>query len=209
MQESSMFRFRSAALVALLGALTAATLPAAAQNTMGGMPMSHARYSGAPVFSGSPTLPLTLSVVVAGGGPANFDSAKLVGVLAGPLTDAEVKKLSGQFGPDNVGSFLKTFNFVIADALRLVKQNNIALPSTPLPAPNDGKALSAALYTAGVTPAGNLDVEYMLDHLVSHPLHVQIMDDINNDPALGTRADGNYHAVLTQAMLDLKSAYNL
>jgi len=204
-----MFRFRSAALVALLGALTAATLPAAAQNTMGGMPMSHARYSGAPVFSGSPTLPLTLSVVVAGGGPANFDSAKLVGVLAGPLTDAEVKKLSGQFGPDNVGSFLKTFNFVIADALRLVKQNNIALPSTPLPAPNDGKALSAALYTAGVTPAGNFDVEYMLDHLVSHPLHVQIMDDINNDPALGTRADGNYHAVLTQAMLDLKSAYNL
>jgi hypothetical protein len=209
MQESSMFRFRSAALVALLGALTAATLPAAAQNTMGGMPMSHARYSGAPVFSGSPTLPLTLSVVVAGGGPANFDSAKLVGVLAGPLTDAEVKKLSGQFGPDNVGSFLKTFNFVIADALRLVKQDNIALPSTPLPAPNDGKALSAALYTAGVTPAGNFDVEYMLDHLVSHPLHVQIMDDINNDPALGTRADGNYHAVLTQAMLDLKSAYNL
>jgi hypothetical protein len=209
MQESSMFRFRSAALVALLGALTAATLPAAAQNTMGGMPMSHARYSGAPVFTGSPTLPLTLSVVVAGGGPANFDSAKLVGVLAGPLTDAEVKKLSGQFGPDNVGSFLKTFNFVIADALRLVKQDNIALPSTPLPAPNDGKALSAALYTAGVTPAGNFDVEYMLDHLVSHPLHVQIMDDINNDPALGTRADGNYHAVLTQAMLDLKSAYNL
>jgi hypothetical protein len=209
MQESSMFRFRSAALVALLGALTAATLPAAAQDTMGGMPMSHARYSGAPVFTGSPTLPLTLSVVVAGGGPANFDSAKLVGVLAGPLTDAEVKKLSGQFGPDNVGSFLKTFNFVIADALRLVKQNNIALPSTPLPAPNDGKALSAALYTAGVTPAGNFDVEYMLDHLVSHPLHVQIMDDINNDPALGTRADGNYHAVLTQAMLDLKSAYNL
>jgi hypothetical protein len=209
MQESSMFRFRSAALVALLGALTAATLPAAAQDTMGGMPMSHARYSGAPVFTGSPTLPLTLSVVVAGGGPANFDSAKLVGVLAGPLTDAEVKKLSGQFGPDNVGSFLKTFNFVIADALRLVKQDNIALPSTPLPAPNDGKALSAALYTAGVTPAGNFDVEYMLDHLVSHPLHVQIMDDINNDPALGTRADGNYHAVLTQAMLDLKSAYNL
>jgi hypothetical protein len=209
MQESSMFRFRSAALVALLGALTAATLPAAAQDTMGGMPMSHARYSGAPVFTGSPTLPLTLSVVVAGGGPANFDSAKLVGVLAGPLTDAEVKKLSGQFGPDNVGSFLKTFNFVIADALRLVRQDNIALPSTPLPAPNDGKALSAALYTAGVTPAGNFDVEYMLDHLVSHPLHVQIMDDINNDPALGTRADGNYHAVLTQAMLDLKSAYNL
>lgn len=204
-----MLRFRTAALVALFGTLTAATNPAVAQNAMGGMDTSHARYSQASVYTGSPTLPLTLSVVIAGGGPSSFDSAKLVGVLAGSLTDAEVKKLSAQFGPDNVGSFLKTFNFVINDALRLVKQNNVALPSTPLPAPTDGKALSAALYTAGVTPAGNFDVEYMLDHLVSHPLHLQIMDDINNDPALGTKADGNYHAVLTQAVLDLKAAYKL
>ena len=204
-----MFRFRTAALVALMGAATAATNPAAAQNTMGGMDMSHARYSQAPVYTGAPTLPLTLSVVVAGGGPAKFDSAKLVGVLAGSLTDAEVKKLSGQFGADNVGSFLKTFNFVIGDALRLVQKNNIALPSAPAPAPTDGKALSAALYTAGVTPSGNFDVEYMLDHLVSHPLHLQIMDDINADPAQGTKADGNYHAVLTQAVLDLKAAYKL
>jgi hypothetical protein len=45
--------------------------------------------------------------------------------------------------------------------------------------------------------------------LVSHPLHLQIMDDINSDSALGTKADGNYHAVLTQGVLDLKSAYNL
>ncbi len=60
-----------------------------------------------------------------------------------------------------------------------------------------------------MTPAGNFDVEYMLDHLVSHPIHLQVMDDINNDPAQGPKADGNYHAVLTQAMLDLKAAYKL
>jgi hypothetical protein len=210
MQEKFlMFRFRTAALVALMGAVTAATIPAAAQNTMGGMDMSHARYSQAPVYTGAPTLPLTLSVIVAGGGPSNFDSTKLVGVLAGSLTDAEVKKLSAQFGADNVGSFLKTFNFVISDSLRLVMAAKVPLPSTPAPSPTDGKALSAALYTAGVTPAGNFDVEYMLDHLVSHPIHLQVMDDINNDPAQGTKADGNYHAVLTQAVLDLKAAYKL
>jgi hypothetical protein len=204
-----MFRFRTAALVALLGSLSAATIPAAAQDAMGGMSMSHARYSPAPVYTGAPNLPLTLSVVVAGGGPSSFDSAKLVGVLAGSLTDAEVKKLSGQFGADNVGSFLKTFNFVISDALALVQKNKIALPAAPAPAPTDGKALAAALYTAGVTPAGNFDVEYMLDNLVSHPLHVQIMNDIDASPDLGGKADGNYHAVLTQAMLDLKAAYKL
>jgi hypothetical protein len=201
-----MFRFRTAALAALLGSLTAATVPAGAQDAMSGM---HARYSPAPVYTGAPALPLTLSVVVAGGGPSSFDSTKLVGVLAGSLTDAEVKKLSGQFGADNVGSFLKTFNFVINDALALVQKNKVALPSTPAPAPSDGKALAAALYTAGVTPAGNFDVEYMLDRLVSHPLHVQIMDDIDANKDLGPKADGNYHAVLTQAMMDLKAAYKL
>jgi hypothetical protein len=76
-----------------------------------------------------------------------------------------------------------------------------------VPAPTDGKALSAALYTAGVTPAGRFDVEYMLDTLVTHPIHVQVMNDI--DAKYGVAADGNYHAVLTQAIYDLKSAYKL
>lgn len=204
-----MVRFRTAALAALVGTLTASTVPALAQDAMNGMTMGHARYSPAPVYTGAPNLPLTLSVVVAGGGPAGFDSTKLVGVLAGSLTDAEVKKLSAQFGADNVGSFLTTFNFVIGDALALAKKNNVALPAAPMPVPTDGKALAAALYTAGVTPDGRFDVEYMLDHLVSHPLHVQIMDDIDANPSLGGRADGNYHAVLTQAVLDLKAAYKL
>lgn len=204
-----MLRIRTAALVALLSALTAASLPAGAQDQMSGMTMDHARFSRAPVYTGAPNLPLTLSVVVAGGGPTAFDSAKLVGVLAGSLTSAEVKKLSDQFGSESVGSFLRTFDFVISDALALVKQNNIALPASPSPAPADGEALATALYTAGVTPAGNFDVEYMLDRLVSHPLHLQIMSDIDANPQLGGKADGNYHAVLTQAVLDLKAAYKL
>jgi hypothetical protein len=204
-----MIRTRTAALLALLGTLSAASVPAGAQDAMSGMRMDHARFSPAPVYTGAPNLPLTLSVVVAGGGPAKFDSTKLVGVLAGSLTQAEVTKLTGQFGADNVGSFLKTFDFVIHDALALVQKNNVPVPAAPMPAPTDGKALAAALYGAGVTPAGSFDVEYMLDHLVTHPLHVQIMNDIDADPQLGPKADGNYHAVLTQAVLDLKAAYNL
>jgi hypothetical protein len=47
----------------------------------------------------------------------------------------------------------------------------------------------------------------MLDHLVSHPIHVQVMDDI--DQKYGRSADANYHVVLTQAVLDLKAAYKL
>ena len=35
-------------------------------------PMDKARYSDVGTFAGAPNLPLTLSVVVAGGGPQNF-----------------------------------------------------------------------------------------------------------------------------------------
>ncbi|MBV8580005.1 MAG: hypothetical protein JO225_09265 [Candidatus Eremiobacteraeota bacterium] len=200
-----MVSIRTAAFLALLGAFTAASLPARADQ-MSGMDMK-ARYSDAHVYTGSPNLPLTVSLVVAGGGPAKFDTTKLVGALAGPLAPAEVKSLTAKFGADNVTSFITVFDFVIADALKIAGEKKVALPDAPSVDPKDGKALSAALYTAGVTPAGRYDVEYMLDNLVSHGIHTQVMDDI--DAKYGAPADANYHVVLTQAMTDLKAAYKL
>ncbi len=199
-----MIRFRIAALAAVALSLSAATVPAVAADTMGGM--DHARFSPAPVYGGAPNLPLTLSLIAAGGGPSNFQTTKLVGTLAGPLTQAELQSLTAKFGADNVTSFVDVFNFVISDALKIVTAAKVPLPSQPAVDPTDGKGLSAALYTAGVSN-GKFDVEYMLDNLVSHPIHVQIMNDI--DAKYGGQADGNYHAVLTQAMTDLKAAYKL
>jgi hypothetical protein len=199
-----MIRFRIAALAAVALSLSAATVPAGAADSMGAM--DHARFSPAAVYGGAPNLPLTLSLIAAGGGPSNFQTTKLVGTLAGPLTAAELQSLTAKFGADNVTSFVDVFNFVIGDALKIVTNAKIALPAQPAVDPTDGKALSAALYTAGVSN-GKFDVEYMLDNLVSHPIHVQIMNDI--DAKYGGKADGNYHAVLTQAMTDLKAAYKL
>jgi len=45
----------------------------------------------------------------------------------------------------------------------------------------------------------------MLDRAVSHPIHDQVMTDI--DKKFGIAADADYHAVLTQAMKDLASVY--
>lgn len=126
--------------------------------------------------------------------------------MAGPATKAEVAKLDKQFGPKRVQSFLTVFDFVVSDSLRLVTEKKVALPKTPSPNPKDGKALSAALYTAGVAD-GRYNVEIMLDHLVSHPIHVHVMDDI--DAKYGRNADAYYHVILTQAVLDLKAAYKL
>jgi hypothetical protein len=87
-----------------------------------------------------------------------------------------------------------------------VTEAKIALPK-PSANPKDGKALAAALYKFGVNPAGRFDVEYMLDGLVSHDIHVKVMNDI--DAKYGSKADANYHAALTQAMTDLKMVYGL
>ena len=187
--------------VALGAAMFAAAAPSLAK-------MDHARFSGAPVYTGAPDLPVTLSMIEAGGGPSNFDSTKLVGVLAGDKTSAEVASLTQKFGADNVKSFLEVFNFVVNDSVAKITAAKVALPATPDPSPTDGKALAASLYTLGVVPdTKNFDVEYMLDGLVTHGIHVAVMDDI--DAKYGKAADGNYQAVLTQAMLDLKSVYGL
>ena len=202
-----MFAIRKAAAAALLAGITLAAVPAMAADSMGGMNMDKARFSDATVYKGAPNLPLTLAMIVAGGGPKDFTTGKLIGSLAGPLAGPEVKSLTEKYGEENVKSFITVFDFVVADALKIVTDKKIPLPKEPSVDPKDGKALSAALYKQGVLPSGSFDVEYMLDGLVSHGIHVQIMDDI--DAKYGRKADSNYHVVLTQAMTDLKAAYKL
>jgi hypothetical protein len=163
------------------------------------------RFSGPGVYTGQPALPVTLSMIVAGGGPSNFHTIALVKTLAGAKTDAEVAALKAKFGDTKVGNFLKVFDFVVADALKIVKAKNIALPAKPMPDPSNGQALAGALWAAGQTGNG-FNVEVLLDRAVSHPIHDQIMDDI--DAKYGIAADADYHAVLNQAMHDLASVYH-
>ena len=51
------------------------------------------------------------------------------------------------------------------------------------------------------------NIEFLLDTLVSHGIHTQVMDDI--DAKISRKADANYHIILTQAFKDLKGAYKL
>jgi hypothetical protein len=165
------------------------------------------RFSGSCcVYTGAPALQVTLSMVEAGGGPSNFQTVVLLKALAGPKFDAEVAKLTKQYGKDQVGEFLKTFDFVVSDSLRIVTMKKIALPSKPNPDPHNGEALAGALWAAGQTGEG-YNVELMLDRAVSHPIHLQVMGDIDNK--YGLAADAQYHTILTTAMKDLAAAYHL
>ncbi len=165
------------------------------------------RFSGSCcVYTGAPALAVTLSMVEAGGGPSNFSTVMLLKRLTGAQFDAEVAKLTKQYGKDQVAQFLKTFDFVVDDSLKIVTAKKIALPSKPNPDPKNGPALAGALWAAGQTGEG-FNVEVMLDRAVSHPIHVQVMKDI--DAKYGLAADAQYHAILTTAMKDLAAAYRL
>jgi hypothetical protein len=193
------------ALAAAFALLTSAGVLAA--TLMPNVVDEPARFSGpCCVYTGAPALPVTLSMVIAGGGPSDFQTATLLQTLTGPLFKPEVDKLTKQYGQDQVGQFLKTFDFVVSDSLRIVKEKGVALPSAPNPDPKDGKALATALWGAGQTGEG-FNVEVMLDRAVSHPIHVQVMKDI--DAKYSLAVDAQYHAILTTAMNDLAHAYNL
>ncbi len=160
-------------------------------------------------YTGAPNLALTVAVVKAGGGASNFSAARLVGVLAGPLAPAEVKKLTAQFGAQRVQSFLTTFTYAVDDAVHIATKAHVALPSQPKPSPTNGKALAAALYHAGTNSDGIFDVGFMLERMVSHPIHMQVMRDIDGRKEYGKAVDASFHVILTQAMYDLRSAYKL
>jgi hypothetical protein len=202
-----MFFLRKFAALAALIALCAPTAAFAASGTpMPDVTMQASRFSGPGVYTGKPALQVTLSMIEAGGGPSNFSTVTLLKVLTGSKFNAEVTKLTNQYGKEKVANFINVFNYVVNDSLRIVKADNVALPSTPSPDPKDGPALAAALWSAGQTGSG-FNVEVMLDRAVSHPIHVQVMNDI--DKKFGIAADADYHAILTTAMHDLAGVYGL
>jgi hypothetical protein len=121
--------------------------------------------------------------------------------MVGPkLVNAEVGKLTKQYGAAKVKSWLTVFDYAVDDALGIATKAGVKLPKGNLA----GKQLAATLVKAGLDKDGTFYVEYMLDKAVSHKIHVAVMDDI--DKKYGAAADSNYHAVTNQAMYDLAHA---
>jgi hypothetical protein len=186
------------------GAILAMAVPALAAGWLPNVTDAPSRFSGPGVYTGQPALPVTLSMIMAGGGPSDFKTITLVKMLAGDKTDAEVASLTQKFGADKVANFVTVFPFVVSDALKIAKEKGVAMPSAPNPDPKNGEALAGALWAAGQTGMG-FSVEVMLDRAVSHPIHEQVMTDI--DAKYGIAKDADYHAVLNQAMHDLATVY--
>jgi hypothetical protein len=184
---------------------TASTAPEAAASSAMASPgmagMSKSRYGG-PVYTGAPNLPATVALVVAGGGPGHFSTAKALTAMVGPvMTAAEVAKLTKQYGPARATQFITTFDFAVNDAVAQALKAGVKLPP---PAPLKGKDLAVALVKSGLAPDGTFYTEYMLDHATGHTIHVAVMNDI--DAKISGAADADYHRIANQAFYDLAQA---
>jgi hypothetical protein len=167
----------------------------------------HGRFGG-PVYTGAPALTVTAALVKAGGGAANFSTANaLVSMLGADTVNAEVGKLTKQYGKDEVGTWLKTFDFAVADSLKIATAAGISLPD----APSDltGAKLVQTLVGAGTASGGTFQIEFLLDKAVSHKIHVQVMNDIDANKDLGKLADLRYHQISNQAFYDVAQALGM
>lgn len=150
-------------------------------------------------YQGEPVLVVTVALVRAGGGADNFSFAKaLVSMLGEETFNAEVAKLTKQYGEAEVKTFIGGMDLAINLSLKHATQAGVSLPE---PAPLSGVELAKALVNAGTAPDGAFWSGYLFDKAVSNPIHHQVMVDINN--SAGYEADLVTHKILNQAMYDV------
>lgn len=192
----------------MLGALAAAAVfvagAAAFADDMSNTTAMQGRFGG-PVYSGAPALTVTAALVTAGGGADHYSTATaLVSMLGKDTVNAEVAKLTKQYGKDAVGQWLSTFDFAVNDSLKHATAAGVTLP-----APDSmltGASLAKTLVNAGSAPDGTFQIEFLLDKAVSHDIHNAVMDDIDNNASLGKHADLMYHTISNQAFYDVAQA---
>jgi len=175
-------------------------------SSMQGTPMSNQSMGtnrfGGPVYEGKPALAVTVALVEAGGGPAHFSLVTALNHMLGKKTvNAEVAKLSKQYGSHRVHAWVEVMDFYVADTLKIVKAKGITLPP---PAKLSGVELARTLVKVGTDKDGVFRAGLMFDHAVSHPIHMQLMNDA--DTKYGARWDANAHAMTNQAFYDVAQA---
>lgn len=197
-----MISARTLAALAMASTFVAGTIASA--DSMSSDSTMQGRFGG-PVYTGTPALSVTASLVAAGGGADHYSTATaLVSMVGKDLVTAEVGKLQKQYGKDAVTQWLSTFDYAVSDALKHATAAGVALPN---PDPSlTGKTLASTLVKAGTAADGTFQIELLLDKAVSHGIHNAVMDDIDANPTFGKKADLQYHEISNQAFYDVAQA---
>lgn len=173
---------------------------AAAVNAIGGEAKN---MYGGPVYSGPPALGVTAALVKAGGGPEHFSTATaLTNILGARTVNAEVAKLTKQYGKKKVQQWLAGQDYVVTDGLKRATEAGVKLPEPP--ANLHGQKLAVTLIEAGTAKDGTFWSGLLYDKAVSHAIHSQVMEDI--DKKYGADYDMNIHRITNQAFTDVAQA---
>lgn len=184
---------------AVAKAIVGAGVLFAAAAVAAGAPMN--RYGGE-VYHGQPALGVTSALVAAGGSAAHFSFATaLVNMLGKHTVDAEVAKLTRQYGKRRVREWLQGLDAAVADTLAIAQKDGIKLPPPAMPA---GEQLALTLVKAGTAPDGTFWAGLMFDHALSHGIHNKVMDATT--AKYGAAFTANYHTITNQAMYDVAHA---
>jgi hypothetical protein len=202
MKKTNGLTFALAASVGLL----LGSVPAVAADSHAAVMNSTAvaNMFGGPVYDGAPALTVTAALVKAGGGPANFEFSKaLVSMLGEKTVNAEVAKLTKQYGKTAVDNFVNGITVAVKDGLNRATEAGVKLPDAP--ADLKGAKLAETLVSAGTTKDGTWWSGYLFDKALSHTIHNQVMADINAGKN-GYAVDKDVHKLLNQAMYDVAQA---
>ena len=151
-------------------------------------------------YKGAPDLQAAISLVTAGGKPGHFSVVSAITAMAGAsVANAEVAKLTKQYGAAKVTSFVTIQNFAVNDAVRIATNAGVKFPTPML----HGATLAKRVVGLGLVN-GTYYEGVQLDHLVTNKIHESVMSDI--DAKYGSAADANYHLIANQAHYDLAHA---
>lgn len=189
----------------MLAAYATLLMLGAAQADTAGQADAPVNMFGGASYQGEPALAVTAALVRAGGGAEAFSFARaLVSMLGEETVNAEVGKLTAQYGEDEVKTFIGGMDMAIAYGLKRAGETGIALPA---PAELSGAELAKTLVQAGTAPDGTFWSGHLFDQAISHALHNQVMGDIN--ASAGYEADRTTHKILNQAMYDVAQALGM
>jgi hypothetical protein len=130
-------------------------------------------------------------------------------MLAAQHSADEVQRLDARFGVPRVQQYFRTFDTFVDASMFDMKIRHIRLPRPNPALAHNPYVLAASLRAAGVMPDGRFDVGYFIEHLVSRPVHKDVMKAANALPTIGPKKNADFHVILTSEMDDLKSLYHL
>ena len=149
------------------------------------------------VYHGPPDLGLAARLVQAGSGEQGYRSKLLFARLYGADAPHEQQLLVQRYGARHVAQFFPMLDYSVYDIVRLA--TTVAHAKIPAAsAQQNPAALQRDLIRAGTVPDGRYDVGYMLERMMTHPLHHLLMQDL--DAVYGPKDNGTFHEMLASVV---------